>query len=343
MIHLSTIPVEDRSKNHTDWKTLLSQSRMTSAELLARVSLPNHPLASADAESLFELRVPQPFLEKIEAGNPLDPLLLQVLPQRRETLEHGDFVPDPLNEANYTPETGLIHKYHNRVLLVTSPTCAINCRYCFRRSFPYAEHRMAKSQWQKPLEYITQHPELDEVILSGGDPMTLNNDYLSYLLTALDSIPHIKRIRIHSRMISALPQRVDGGLIALLASLSTKLVVVYHCNHPNELGEDVASAALKLKQANAVLFNQAVLLKGINDDADTLAQLSKRLFEIGILPYYLFTLDKVKGASHFDLPLDKARKIYRELLARLPGYLLPKLATELPGKQSKSPVDLYIE
>jgi EF-P beta-lysylation protein EpmB len=323
-----------------DWKAKLSQSRINTAELLRYLELENHPLANSEAEKLFELRVPAGYLGKIRKGDPNDPLLLQILPQAAEHLSVAGFSDNPLDEQNYTPVKGVLHKYANRVLLITSAACAINCRYCFRRNFPYAEHRQSRADWQEALDYIRRTPELDEVILSGGDPLIQKNSYLLWLLNELDAIEHISRIRIHTRMLTALPERMDDRLLAGLIDLKTATVIVSHCNHPNELGDDLHAMFSRLKAANITLLNQAVLLKNINDDAQVLARLSKELFRLGILPYYLFMLDPVSGAAHFNVSEESARAIYQQLQSMLPGYLVPRLAREIPGRTSKTLVNL---
>jgi len=340
MIHLSSIPVENNAYRD-DWKTLLTQSRMTTSELLKILHLENHPLASERAEQLFELRVPQPYLDKIEKGNPNDPLLLQVLPQKKEHLHVSGFTENPLNEDQYSPIKGLIHKYKNRVLLMSSSTCAINCRYCFRRSFPYQEHQQSKAQWQEALNYIRNSPQINEVILSGGDPLIQNNDYIFWLLKQVDAIEHIKRVRIHSRLATSLPQRIDQGFLKGIEGIHKDLILVTHCNHANELGPDIEKIAQQLTQRGVTLLNQSVLLRSVNDNAQTLTELSETLFKYGILPYYLFLLDPVAGAAHFEVPLKEAKQIYQQLLSNLPGYLTPKLSVEIPGNASKTPIGLY--
>lgn len=339
MIQLSSTSVEKYTTSE-DWKTCLRQSKMTTAQLLHHVELNKHPLASSEAEQLFELRVPPAYLQKIKKGDPNDPLLLQILPQRAEHLRIPGFSDEPLEEYNYSPVKGLLHKYPNRVLLLASSSCAINCRYCFRRNFPYAEHRQSRQDWQAALEYIRQHSQLDEVILSGGDPLILNNHSLLTLLNELDAIPHISRLRIHSRILSSLPERIDQALLNGLAKLKTSLVIVTHCNHPNELGEDLRSMFSALRALNITLLNQSVLLKNINDQPEVLARLSKQLFSLGILPYYLFVLDQVSGAAHFQVPVTVARDLFKALQERLPGYLLPRLSIEIPGKLSKTLINI---
>ncbi len=340
MIHRSTGAVEALHRQHDDWRSILRDSRISTQQLLSQLDLADHPLADSSAETLFELRVPKPYLDKIERGNPDDPLLLQILPQAQEHIKRSGFDPDPLQENQFSPVRGVIHKYHNRVLLIASQACAIHCRYCFRRHFPYAEHRQSREQWQAALDYIRQHPEIDEVILSGGDPLVLDNDYLGTLLHALQDIPHIRHLRIHSRLLCSLPQRIDAGLLQLFSELHVPLVVVLHTNHPHEIDDLLRSKLQHLRQLGITLLNQSVLLKGINDDADTLAALSHTLFAAGVLPYYLFLLDRVDGAGHFDVPEQDARSLYRNLMGRLSGYLLPRLMVEIPGQTAKTPVSL---
>ena len=346
MIQLSTIPVEDNTdkvntnENSDDWKTLLSQCKISTQDLLKAVDLETHPLANSDAEKLFELKVPQPYIDKIEKGNPGDPLLLQVLPQNTEFLNIDGYSANPLNESQFSPAKGLIHKYKNRVLLISSATCAINCRYCFRRTFPYQEHRQSKSDWQEALNYIRKNSHITEVILSGGDPLTHNNDYLFWLLTEIDAISHIKRIRIHSRLITSLPQRVDKGFLEGINTIKAKLIIVTHCNHANELGAELESIFFELKARDVTLLNQSVLLKSVNDKKEILTRLSETLFSMGVMPYYLFILDPVEGAAHFDINIQQARALYKELLSTLPGYLVPKLSVEIPGQTAKTPIGL---
>jgi EF-P beta-lysylation protein EpmB len=331
-----TIQTVETQNQPQDWKSLLKASRISTTELLQTLKLNEHPLANTSAEKLFELRVPKPYLDKIKRGDPNDPLLLQVLPQSYEHLDVDGYSNDPLEEKKFSPTPGLIHKYQSRVLLIATQSCAIHCRYCFRRNFPYDEHRVARNNWGSAIEYIQSHPEINEVILSGGDPLVLTNEHLRSLLHQVVAIQHVKRIRLHSRLISTLPQRIDEEFLSLLRGLDTKVVIVMHCNHANEIGPDVALAAAQLREVGAVLLNQSVLLKDINDDAAVLAQLSESLFTIGVIPYYLFTLDKVHGTAHFDLARSSARQIHQKLQTLLPGYLVPRLASEIPNQPSKT-------
>jgi EF-P beta-lysylation protein EpmB len=316
---------------------------MTTSELLNYLEIDKHPLANTEAEKLFELRVPKAYLNKIKKGDPSDPLLLQILPQHKELLKVIGFTDNPLDEGNYNPVRGLLHKYENRVLLIASSTCAINCRYCFRRTFPYEEHRQSRSDWQAALDYISSNTHIDEVIFSGGDPLIQSNQSLIWLLNKVDAIKHVSRIRIHTRMLTSLPERLDDQLFKGLKALDTPLVIVTHCNHPNELGNDLKPLFDRLRSANITLLNQSVLLRQVNDNVSTLCALSKSLFSLGILPYYLFQLDPVAGSAHFDVPIAEAKQIYRQLQSKLPGYLLPRLSVEISGKPSKTLVNFHSE
>ena len=317
------------------WQALLSASSMSAAELLQKVGLAHHAQLD-DTQSEFPLRVPKPYLDKIQYGDPNDPLLLQILPQKAERQRVDGFSLEPLEEQRFSPVPGLIHKYSSRVLLISTQACAIHCRYCFRRNFPYEAHKRSRSDWEQALTYISNHPEVNEVILSGGDPLSLPDRYLNEWLLRLDELSNVKRIRIHTRLLPSLPERITNQLCTTFSALKSKLILVSHCNHPNELGEDTKQAFAKLKASRVTLLNQSVLLANINDDADTLARLSERLFEQDVLPYYLFLLDKVHGAAHFDVPETQAKPLHKELAAKLPGFLLPKLAYEQPGESSKS-------
>lgn len=325
-----------------DWKEVLSNAISSPVELANRLKIPLSAISN-EANRDFKLLVPEPYLQRIETGNCDDPLLKQILPQYSEMIPTAGFSSDPLEEDTFNPVPGLIHKYQNRVLLVSSTTCAINCRYCFRRHFPYSENRLSKEQWLKALDYIRQHTALNEVILSGGDPLVINDKQLNWLTGKLTDITHIKRLRIHTRLPVVIPQRVDHSFLSWLIALPLQKVVVLHINHPNEIDTAVELAIRNIKQAGALVLNQSVMLAGVNDNAEILAKLSEKLFVAGALPYYLHQLDKVKGAAHFDIPPARVKEIYVELLASLPGYLVPKLVTEDPHQLSKTPVGLFTE
>jgi EF-P beta-lysylation protein EpmB len=238
---------------------------------------------------------------------------------------------------------GLLHKYRNRALLLVKGGCAVNCRYCFRRHFPYAENQGNKRNWQAALEYIAAHPQLDEIIFSGGDPLMAKDHELDWLLTQLEAIPHIKRLRIHSRLPVVIPARITDALAARFASSSLQVLLVNHINHANEIDADFRAAMARLRQAGVTLLNQSVLLRGVNDNAHTLAALSNALFDAGVMPYYLHVLDKVQGAAHFMVEDEEARAIMRELLTLVSGYMVPRLAREIGGEPSKTPLDLGLK
>jgi EF-P beta-lysylation protein EpmB len=245
---------------------------------------------------------------------------------------------DPLQEKEFNPVPGLLHKYRSRVLLVTTGSCAIHCRYCFRRNFPYEDHQPSQNAWALPLDYIAAHPEIDEVILSGGDPLTLNDKLLGSLIEKISAIPHIKRLRFHSRIPIILPERITSEFIQLFDNTRLQVIMVVHTNHANEIDAQTKQIATQLRLANMHLLNQTVLLKNINDNATTLANLSHVLFDCGIQPYYLHLLDKVNGSAHFDIPVETAKHLYDELQSLVSGYLVPKLVCEEPHARSKKMV-----
>lgn len=317
------------------WQQVLAQGFSSAPELLDFLQLPSS-LASHLAEKQFKTRVPRGFAARMQPGNPYDPLLLQVLATGKELEEHVGFSQDPLQEKSANPVQGLIHKYHGRVLLTLTGACAINCRYCFRRHFPYSDNNPKRDGWRGVIQYIAQDPSITEVILSGGDPLLAKDRDLDLLFSQLSTIAHLKVLRIHTRIPVVLPERIDANLLALLTSSPLQKIVVLHSNHAQELSADVKDACTRLTQAGCILLNQSVLLAGVNDDASILSALSHRLLACGILPYYLHVLDKVAGAAHFDLSLTKAKQIYKTLQGILPGYLLPRLACEIAGEHSKT-------
>ena len=301
---------------------------------LERTDLP-YPI---DTAAQFQLLAPPSFIARMGRGNTNDPLLKQVLPTLQEQQVSAGFMRDPLAETD--PDRGfikapsLLQKYQNRALLITTPGCAINCRYCFRREFPYTEHR--PKNHQEALTAIAADQSISEIILSGGDPLLLSDSQLPQLLSNIESIPHVQRIRIHSRIPIVLPERLTQTLMDTLNNRRCQIVVVVHSNHPQELNATTARAFDCLKQGGVTLLNQSVLLRDINDDVATLVQLSEKLFTQGVLPYYLHLTDHVAGTEHFFIADDEAREIYAQMQRRLPGYLLPKLVRELPGEASKT-------
>jgi len=317
------------------WQKILAQGFSSAAQLLDFLQLPLS-LGNPLAEKQFKTRIPRGFAALMEKGNRYDPLLLQVLAVEEESQLTAGFTSDPLEESNANPVPGLIHKYHGRVLLTVTGACAINCRYCFRRHFPYQTNNPGRGGWQPVLDYIAQDQNIHEVILSGGDPLLANDTILAPLLEQLATIPHLRTLRFHTRIPVVLPERINEALLNLLTTNRLQKVVVIHSNHANELDSRVATACTTLRQAGCHLLNQSVLLAGVNDNAEVLATLSERLFACGVLPYYLHLLDKVQGAAHFDVSLDDALTIFKQLQSRLPGYLVPRLAREEPGKASKT-------
>ncbi|CEK09415.1 putative lysine aminomutase [Legionella hackeliae] len=317
------------------WQKILAQGFASVNELLEFLSLPV-TLGSVKAEQTFKTRVPRGFAARMEAGNPNDPLLLQVLAVDEELQDVDGFEADPLAENAATSQQGLLHKYQGRVLLTLTGVCAVNCRYCFRRHFPYQDNNPGREGWQTVLDYIANDVTIHEVILSGGDPLLATNSSLRRFLRQLEQIAHVKILRFHTRVPVVLPERIDEEFLELLSSSSLRKVIVIHSNHANELDDSVAQACQLLRQAGCSLLNQSVLLKGINDDVESLVTLSEQLFQCDVLPYYLHLLDKVKGAAHFDIPLETSLTLYRQLQKRLPGYLVPRLAREEPGRASKT-------
>ena len=289
-----------------------------------------------EAGGNFPLRVPRSYVGRMQIGNVNDPLLLQVLPQAQEAIAASGYSKDPLHEAEHTRLPGAIQKYHGRVLLVVSGSCAIHCRYCFRRHFPYQQHQRSKTEWQQVLAAIAMDGSINEIILSGGDPLSASDKLLAWLAAEIEAIPHITTLRIHTRVPVVIPQRIDEQLLNWLAAGRLQKIMVLHCNHPNEIDQEFCTAMSSLQAIGVHLLNQSVLLKGVNDSVETLALLSRKLFHSGVLPYYLHLLDRVEGTHHFDVPEIQAKEILGQLADQLPGYLVPKLAKEEPGAKAKT-------
>ena len=289
----------------------------------------------------FPLKVPLAFVQKMQKGNPNDPLLLQVLPSMQETLPTIGYTNDPLHEHSHNPIKGLLHKYQSRVLITLTGVCAINCRYCFRQHFDYGANLPTNTEIGEIYQYIQYDNKIKEVIFSGGDPLNLSNRRLKIWFEMLSKLPQIQTIRLHTRLPVVLASRIDDELLDLFKSYQKNIVIVLHINHPQEIDKNLKKQCQLLKDAGVTLLNQSVLLKNINDDVQTLIQLSYDLFNNGIVPYYLHILDKVNGAAHFDIPIKKAINIYWELLENLSGYLVPKLVQELPDKPYKTPINIY--
>jgi len=339
MAHIVTLKTPSRE----DWLIQLADVITDPDELLRllKIDTDENLIAGGAAKRLFPLRVPRAFAARMQPGNPQDPLLCQVLTSQEEFIAAPGFSTDPLEEQS-SVVPGLLHKYRNRALLLVKGGCAVNCRYCFRRHFPYADNQGNKRNWQGALDYIAVHPELDEIIFSGGDPLMAKDHELDWLLAQLEAIPHIKRLRIHSRLPIVIPARITDTLSARFARSSLQILLVNHINHAQEIGDDFRHAMAQLRQANVTLLNQSVLLRGVNDNAQTLADLSNALFDAGVMPYYLHVLDKVQGAAHFMVSDEEARTIMRELLTLVSGYMVPKLAREIGGEPSKTPLDLQL-
>ncbi len=321
------------------WQKLLANAVTKPKDLLQQLGLDEYlPRLSASAHAQFPLRVPQSFIARMQAGDINDPLLRQVLPLIDEEHIVPGYSDDPLEESAAIHAPGLLHKYQGRALLSVTPACAIHCRYCFRRHFPYREMGTGSEHWQAALDYIKNHPEIDEILLSGGDPLSLSDNKLRTLLAAIRAIPSIKRFRLHTRLPVVLPERITPELLAMLAEHGEqrRIVIVIHANHPNEIDSQVELALRALIRNGSTLLNQSVLLKGVNDNAAALIKLSQRLLESGTLPYYLHLLDPVNGAAHFDVPLATAKQLHKAMQAALPGYGVPRLSRETPGETSKT-------
>ncbi|MGQ0768783.1 EF-P beta-lysylation protein EpmB [Acinetobacter baumannii] len=323
-----------------NWQSQLSDLITDPLELLNLLELSTNQLLSGAilASEKFKLRVPRAFVGKMNAKDPLDPLLLQVLPHHLELEEHPEFVTDPLGEEAANQLPGVLHKYKSRFLLTLTGACAVHCRYCFRRHFPYQENLPKNEDWLNIKNYIESNPDINEVILSGGDPLTLSNRKLALWLERLSSLKQVEILRIHSRVPIVIPNRIDEELISLLKNSRLRIILVVHSNHASELDDFTCSKLLQLSEHHITVLNQAVLLKGVNDSAQILTDLSYRLFEARVMPYYLHVLDKVKGAQHFDLIPSEIDAIYQDVLASLPGYLVPKLVREIAGEKNKTPL-----
>ncbi len=299
---------------------------------------PTVALAALQGAREFPLRVPRSFVAKMRRGDPQDPLLLQVLPLPAEAEVVEGYVADPVGDLDSRAAHGLLHKYAGRALLIATGACAVHCRYCFRRHFPYADESALTGGWDSVLRHLRSTTDISELILSGGDPLSLNDRRLAQLTDGLADIPSVRRLRIHTRYPVVLPERIDADFLAWLRSVPLQKVIVLHVNHPREIDATTREVCLQLRDAGATLLNQSVLLAGINADVDTLAELSEALFDCGVLPYYLHVLDRVQGTAHFDSPERAALELHRELAARLPGYLVPKLVREIAGEPAKTPV-----
>ncbi|WP_442966602.1 EF-P beta-lysylation protein EpmB [Psychrobacter sp. I-STPA10] len=328
------------SHTETSWQTQLADTINDLDELLEILQL-TELKPSLYVPKNFPLRVPRAFVNKMCMGDANDPLLLQVLPQRAELSSVTGYVADPLAENIHNPIQGLLHKYQSRVLITVTGACAIHCRYCFRQHFDYQSNLPSSQQIPAIKYYIESHPEINEVILSGGDPLSVSNRRLIQQLQVFEDLAQITTIRLHTRLPIVIPERLDRVLLDYLTQSRCQIVMVLHCNHANEIDKHTEYYISQAKQAGITLLNQTVLLQGVNDSVSAQVALSQRLFAVGVLPYYLHVLDKVAGAAHFDLTEKKAVELYWQMLAAMPGYLVPKLVREEPHRLFKTPVNLY--
>lgn len=321
------------------WQQTLAQSIQSIDELLDYVHLSRDQVTISDtASQQFSLKIPRGYADRIQPGNHHDPLLRQILPITDEDIPVQNYIMDPVGDQNTLVTDGVLQKYPGRVLLLTTGSCAIHCRYCFRRHFPYSQHNAARSDWVAAIQYLQSNKDIHEVILSGGDPLMLSDEKLSHLVEKIDKISHINTLRIHTRMPVVLPERINDDLIHWLTHSRLKKVIVIHSNHSQEINQAVISSLARLQQAGVTLLNQSVLLKDINDSGSELIALSHVLFKGGVLPYYLHLLDPVAGASHFEVKTEKACTLISDMQSQLPGYLVPKLVREIAGEQSKTPI-----
>lgn len=340
MPHIITRKVVSVEQN---WLKQLANGISDPAKLLEELEIDPTPWQSGfEARKLFAQRVPQSFVDRMEKGNPFDPLLRQVLPLSEEFEIHEGYSNDPLEEQNNSIP-GLLHKYHNRALMIVKGGCAINCRYCFRRHFPYDDNKGSKTVWQQSLDYVQTHPEIDEIILSGGDPLMAKDSELTWLIDRIADIPHVKRLRIHSRLPVVIPARITNELVDVLDRTRLQAILVTHINHAQEINQELRESLTKLKKVGVTLLNQGVMLKGVNDSVEAQVALSQSLFDAGVLPYYLHVLDKVQGAAHFYISDQHAKQIMAGVMEKVSGYLVPKLTREIGGRTSKTPLDLHLE
>jgi EF-P beta-lysylation protein EpmB len=326
----------------SSWQAELGQAYARLSDLLAALGLSAEACGvSAGAAAAFPLRVPRSFVARMRHGDPADPLLRQILPIDAESSSPPGFGTDPVGDLDSVLAPGLLQKYAGRALLITTGACAVHCRYCFRRSFPYAGHSATPGALAAAFGAIAADHSLREIILSGGDPLALGNGRLAEIIHAMEEIPHVARIRLHTRLPVVLPARIDDGLLELLRNTRKAVVTVIHANHAQEIDADVISALSELRGVSATLLNQSVLLRGVNDSTETLVALSSRLFSAGVLPYYLHQLDRVAGAAHFLVPDHEAIALHAAMAAQLPGYLVPKLVREVAGAAAKTPLEYF--
>lgn len=330
---------DEREERGAGWSRSLARAIRNPDELITRLALPEaYREPARRAATLFPVMVPESYLARMRSRDPQDPLLRQVLPLGEEEAVVPGFQIDAVGDLNARATPGMLHKYHGRALLVATGACAIHCRYCFRRHYPYGEEPRRLDEWEPAFAALAADPTIDEVILSGGDPLMLTDARLAQLVGRLAQIPHLRRLRLHSRLPIVLPDRVTDRLVALLRGTSLQPIVVVHANHPAELTADCPPALETLVRAGIPTLNQAVLLRGVNDDVDVLEELFRRLINLGVMPYYLHQLDRVSGTAHFESSRDEGHRLIASLRGRLPGYAIPQYVEEIPGAASKLPV-----
>lgn len=317
------------------WQIELARAVSDPAELLRLLGLEQAGITLRTPTRRFPLRVPRGYIARMEPGNAADPLLRQVLPLAEEDTLTPGFGKDPVGDMVALAGPGVLHKYQGRALVISTGACAIHCRYCFRRHFPYAEAQGHIADWAPVLDYLERDDSIEEIILSGGDPLALSDSRLVTLIRGLDQIGHLRRLRIHTRLPIVLPERIDTPLLDWLSATRLQSVMVLHANHAQELDNTVHEALTRLSRIGVCLLNQSVLLRGVNDSVAVLRALSERLFTVGILPYYLHVMDRVQGAAHFEVPEQEARDLMRGLCTQLPGYLVPRLVREQAGAAAK--------
>ena len=327
----------DTAAGQPSWQGSLGRAIRDVGELCRRLDLPSEWAEQAtDAAADFPLLVTEEYLHRIEPGNPHDPLLRQILPVLEERQTQTADRQDPVGDAAAELTPGLLHKYQGRVLLVTTGACPVHCRYCFRRHYPYGELPKSNAAWQSALEQIAADTTIEEVILSGGDPLMLPDERLAALADSISQISHVRRLRVHTRMPVLIPSRIDPALLDWLSHTRLSSLMVIHANHPREIDADVAAALRRLIEAGVPVLNQAVLLAGVNDNAETLVELSQRLVDLGVFPYYLHQLDRVAGAAHFEVPVERGRELITAMRTKLPGYAVPRYVQEIAGEPGKT-------
>lgn len=329
--HAESVPTEvDPSRR---WQTSIRRAIRCPHTLLRMLGLEGEVDLSTQED--FPVFVPREFLQRMRPGDRNDPLLLQVLPKREEDRAKSGFTADPLQEKA-TDAPGLIRKYRHRALLILKGACAVHCRYCFRREFPYADNQLGGGRWATAVDAVAADPQIEEVILSGGDPLMVADGTLAAVTQAISRVPHVRALRVHTRLPIVIPHRIESATVGWLSGCRLTSTVVIHANHARELDDQVAQAVQDLREGGIHVLNQSVLLKGVNDTTEALSALSWRLLEIGVVPYYLHQLDRVRGAAHFEVPLAAGLALVSQLRDELPGYAVPRYVVEEPGQPAKT-------